>query len=271
MEETINLSIKDYLNNSKKSDWWIWVVATIFILGGISLSVAFSFLLVDSYKTTAILAAYSGAIVSGLTLSLAGLTQILVFLHRKQDEKAKKLEKVEHDYTNFFIKNYHWNEMISLILSHVNRELGIQLSFDSKKVTIKYDDSISSFMDLRKKYIYSLATNLFGNDLLISMLKNSYNYQTGSNINKDLFNSFSAFDTEIKKSAMSVEKILQARCNHKYEDNFYNFNMKDRLKDYSMTIMAYFLIIIHDNKNYNFAIKAVDLLPFMIYYLCTKD
>lgn len=273
MQEVINLNIDNYLNKSKKkNEWWIWVFASMFILSGLALSISSLCLLVNSYASSMYLAAYAGAIGSGLTLSLAGLTQILVFIHRVQDEKAKKLDNVVHDYTNFFIKNYHWNEMISLIFLHINKKLDVTLKFDEKRVVISYSNSISNFKELRRRYLYLLTVYLYKQDLFVGMLKDKYNFDINhKNISKAIFNAYSAFDTEIKKSAMSVEKILQAKQNHKYEDEFYNFNMKERIKNYSLVIMPYFLIIIHDNQNFNFAAKAIDLLPFMMYYLGAKD
>ena len=164
--------------------------------------------------------------------------------------------------------------MISLLLSHVNRELGISLVFDGKerKVKIIFDSSIKSFVELRKKYVSILSSKIYKNNMFVGMLNDKYKFITENASNYDKFaNAFSSFDTEIKKSAMSVEKILQAKCNFKYEDKFYDYNMKDRIINYMYTIMPYFLIIIHDNKNFNFAIKAVELLPFMVYYLCNEE
>lgn len=273
MQEVINLKIDNYLeDNKKKNEWWVWLFALLFILSGLSLSVASLCLLINSYAFSTYLAAYAGAIGSGLTLSLAGLTQILVFIHRVQDEKAKRLDNVVHDYTNFFIKNYQWNEMISLILFHINKKLDVSLKFEDKRVIINYSDSIPNFKELRRRYLYLLAISLYKQDLFVGMLKDKYNFDVDKkNISKILLNTYSAFDTEIKKSAMSVEKMLQSKQNYKYEDKFYNFNMKERIRNYSLVVMPYFLIIIHDNQNFNFAAKAVDLLPFMIYYLGTKD
>lgn len=272
MEKVIELNIRNYKNLSKtKKEWWIWLIAGLFILSGLALSIVSIVLLSISYTGDSPLAAFAGAIGGGLTLALAGLTQILVFIHRKQDEKAKKLNKAEHDYTNFFIKNYHWNDIISLVLQVVNERLGIKLEFESKKVKVLFDDSIVDFKNLRKLFISNLSSELYKNALASGMLKKAYNLETGTNLSSDVFNIFSAFDTEIKKSAMSVEKILQAKSNSLYEKDFYDFNMKERLKSFALTIMPYFLIAIHDNQNYIFSATAVDLLPFMIYYLSAKE
>lgn len=74
----------------KKNDLWIWFFAILFCVCGIALSVLFSILLRISYQDgNTPLPAYSGAIVAGFALSLAGLTQILVFIQKKKTKKEK--------------------------------------------------------------------------------------------------------------------------------------------------------------------------------------
>lgn len=273
-EETVKLRIKSYLKKrTKNKDFWIWIIAALFIGAGLTLSIFSLILLVKSYKTTNILAAYGGAIGSGLTLALAGFTQILVFLHRKRDAKDNKINKTEHDFTNFFIKNYHWNDIISLVLMKVNKELNISLEFkQSGEVKIKYDYSIFNFAALRKEYVSKLVIMINTSKHLIGMLDHSYGLNVNSLKAMDkVIALFSAFDTEVKKSAMSVEKILQAKHSFKYEDDFYDLNMRDRLDSYVKTILPYFIIIIHDNHNYNFSINAFDLIPFILYHLSVGD
>lgn len=273
-EEKIKIDFKEFPNGRKHKDWWVWVLAGLFIAIGIALSVIFTILLIKSYEKENVLAAYSGAIVAGFALSLAGLTQVLVFIHRKQDEKSNRYNKIEHDYTNFFIKNYSFNEMIYMVLSDINRDLYISVNYneENKEVTINFDHTIPNISLLRTKYLSLLVQNIFNHKLILGMLDKKYNFISKSKTNGDVVtNAYSAFDTEIKVSAFCVQKMLQSMYMGKYETKYFNFNVKGRLKRLADAIIPYYLIIVHDNKNYYHAATAIDQVPFMLYYLFKEN
>lgn len=268
-QELIKLSVKKYNATKKKNDFWIWFLAGLLIFLGLSLAVFSLVMLIKSYSDyDTPLAGYAGGIGGGFALILGGVTQIFLFVHRLEDEKNSKLIKTEHDYTNFFIKNYDFNEIVSIVLRETSQKLSISFEqSESNIIVFKYDHAIPNIQQLRIEYLTVLANTLARNKVFSNILEKKYNLKLNGTIS-DLEKLVSSFDTEVKKTIASIDKILQNHNNGRYSDEFFDYNLKDKIAEYINVLVPYLLIIIKDNSWLN---SNVDLFPFVFYYIVKKE
>lgn len=260
--ERIPVVAKKYNSNFKKNrDVWVWFIASILALAGLALIIVFSKLLHDSYKKeNGPYAAYSGAIGAGLAAIIACVTQILVFIHRKSDEKQKKLKKAEHDYTNFFIKNFDLNELILNNLEVVTDSLLISYEINSAtgEMFFKYNAAYNDIRTLTAHYIAALVKEVSINSEFGNMLIDKYKLNT-----KDphFYNKlFSCIDTEIKRALGSMEKILLNYENDQYDDEYYSYNIKKMVPKFLKCFVPYIVLIISNN-----SVVGVDNYSYIIY------
>lgn len=156
--------------------------------------------------------------------------------------------------------------MVYMVLSSVNESLGISISFDADHNAIINYTGTQSFTAVRQQYVTLLVTEILTNAVFINLLNKKNNNIIARPLGPNTSgNVFSVFDTEIKTSAMSIEKILQSATNLDYEEEYYSFNMKDRISKIAKEILVYYLVIVHDNHQFVFAADVVDQIPFVLY------
>lgn len=254
--------------NNKKNDAWLWIVATVIMVFGVALVVSCVCLLFKSYQDGNPLAAYVGGIGSGLGLLFAGITQFLVSIHRKRDSENKKYLAAEHDYTNFFIKNIESNEMVSIVLTKAIESCKIKMEYNNEKVMLSYDISKpkATLSDLCKSFISAIVMTIISKEDFREPLAAKYSFPVliGKTYN---FNAFlSCFDTEIKKTINSIEKMLQRKYFEFYDNDFFDYNMSNSLNKYVYVLLVYLLIITRGSNLYGNNNTIVELAPFTLYY-----
>jgi hypothetical protein len=254
--------------SSAKSDWWIWAVSIVFVLAGATLVILFSILLYKSYsggKTS--VAAYAGAIGTGVAAMIAAVTQIIVFVHKKHDEKQKRLEKAEHDYTNFFIKNYEYNELILLVLEQVVQKLNVvcKTAEEGAVIEMHYSSTYSNLSNLRSAFVKELVNEVYNNSELGNMLMAKYSL-TGGLSSSLISKLFSCLDTEIKKTLNSLEKLLLNLHNDQYDKDYYFNKIKLNSKRFFDALLPYLILVIVDNTSH----ASVENYPYFIYSIVKK-
>lgn len=256
------------LLESKKGDWWIWVIGIIVMILGVALIAICVWLLCKSYSDGNPLAAYAGGIGSGLAVVFAGITQLLLSIHRKRDSEEEKYLRTEHDYTNFFVKNIECNERVLIVLSRAYEACNIDMVYKNEKIILSYcvGNPNATINDLCSKYIYEIVYTIVSRDDFREPITKSYSIPTKAAGNY-IFDAFlSCFDTEIKKTIYSIEKMLQKKYFRFYDNKFFSYNMENSLNKYVKMILSYLLIITRGSNLYGSINEIVELAPFTLYY-----
>ena len=279
MKETIKVTINNiHESKIKHFDWWIWVASGIVITLGALLTVFSAKALYDSYSGTP-LVGYIAGISGGITIFFAGITQLMVLLHRRRDEKENKYSKVEHDFTNFFIKNSVWNEIVLYTLKHAKQAMkitgDIKVSEINKKekktqIEISIEHTYANLNLLIDSYIiyigdYLLRNTIFRN-LLVDKYKISFNKPFKLN---DYTIAASAFDTEVKKTLLTLEKIMQSYYQNHYDGDVFNSNLGKKLKQWTDVLIPYMVLILQSSTG-KVGVNNIDMVPYVLYDLSKK-
>lgn len=269
-------SFKFDLSNTKviKVKNWKWLfctIAIIFLVAGPALIVLNAILLRLSYiaNPNSPAAAYAGAIVGGFSLLLAGIAQILVFKHREKEETEKKLKLVEHDYSNFCIKYHYLNNELLGTLQHSNDSIGA--SFRTKEentLILSYDSDYGSISNLIFVYVDSITHKIFLNRVFKNYLDNNHCLKLSPEENsEDAIAIMKVFNIELENMLFSLEKIICNYYNNRYNIEYYNNNLKNRIDSFVNAIIPYLLIYTNKNKTTNFGSGSLETFPFIIYYI----
>lgn len=238
-----------------------WIIPSLFLIAGITLMVFCIVLLACSCGTQP---AYSGGIGGGLTVALGAFTQMLVFKHRVEDEKTKRLLRTEHDYTNFFVKNVEWNETILKVLQNVENTLGISSrACDGGVFLVMCDPKYSDMDSLINEYRKTFEKEIQNNQMCTQLLANkNHDYKSS-----DLKLTKPLLLPEVEKMIISVEKILTCKFTYNYDDDYYAHNMNGRIRNIVNSLVIFLLFYIDNNFETNFNTGSIEPYPYIMYYI----